>query len=1119
MVESTVESSSKLVVGLTEKVPIRMLHVDDDAGFLKVAKQLLEMQGAFEVDTALSVKEAVEKLKAKTFDAVVSDYQMPERDGLDFLRELRDKGDNVPFIMFTGRGREEVAIEALNLGADQYLNKTGDPEAVYGELAHSIRRIVKAKHDEERLRESEEKYRSIFENANDVTLTLDLKGKITSINKAAVEYGFRKDEVIGRNMLKYTPKKYWPRLLKDLAQLARGKNVEGKIEIVTPKGKKQAEYWSNPILVDGKVVGVQSILKDVTERKRAEETLRDRQRKLAALFDNVPAMVYLFDENGVFLETNEKLGLALGKEKEEIVGKKIHDLFPEEQACKYLEDGREVLRTGKPKRNILEQYDTQEGTHWALTDKIPYTYPSGRTAVLGFSKDITERKKIEEALEQNMEQQKILLSSIPAYIYYKDTESRLIAANKAFAEMVNTPIDQLPGKTAYDLFPKEQAERFHKDDKEVMETGKPKMNIEEKYTDATGKTRWASTSKIPYFDEEAKMAGMVGITWDITERKQAEGELIRLSNAVKMSIDSIVISDLHGKIIDVNDATLRMYGTNNKGDLVGKSSFDLIAAEDREKALAGTKEVLEKGYVKNREYNIITKDGGRVPVEMSVAIMKDKDGKSIGFVGINRDTTERKKAEKSLQESEEKYRLLIESSDAAITFFDRNGTYLFLNKIAAGWLDGKPEDYVGKTVYDAFPKDAAEMFVERFRRIMKSGVAETIEERVESLDLWTSSNLQPVRDQNGNVIGVQIVTHDVTERRKAEEELRSSEDRLKVIFEFAPDAFYLNDLKGNFMDGNKAAEELTGYTRSELIGKSFLKLKLLSRKQVMKAAKLLVKNALGKSTGPDEFVLNRKDGTPVPVEIRTFPVKIKDQTLVLGIARDISERKRTEEALKTMNEKLRVVGKLTRHDVRNKLSAVTGNVFLAKRKLPRSHEALEYLSEIEPAIRQVEEIFDFARTYERLGIEGLAYINVEKTVKETVSLFSDLQGVKLVNDCRGLKVLADSLLRRLFYNLIDNSLKHGEKVSQIRVHYEEAGKDRLKLVYEDDGIGIPAAEKEKIFREGYGKGTGYGLYLIARMCEVYGWNIQETGKHGKGAQFTITMPRKSEGEKMLYKLH
>lgn len=138
-------------------------------------------------------------------------------------------------------------------------------------------------------------------------------------------------------------------------------------------------------------------------------------------------------------------------------------------------------------------------------------------------------------------------------------------------------------------------------------------------------------------------------------------------------------------------------------------------------------------------------------------------------------------------------------------------------------------------------------------------------------------------------------------KHKMDEELKNSEERLRILFEFAPDAYYLNDLKGNFVDGNKVAEELTGYTREELIGKSFLKLKLLPPTQIPKAAALLARNVLGKRTGPDEFVLSNKDGTKVPVEIRTFPVKIKGKTFVLGIARDITERKKAMEDLRALS--------------------------------------------------------------------------------------------------------------------------------------------------------------------------------------------------------------------------
>ncbi len=142
------------------------------------------------------------------------------------------------------------------------------------------------------------------------------------------------------------------------------------------------------------------------------------------------------------------------------------------------------------------------------------------------------------------------------------------------------------------------------------------------------------------------------------------------------------------------------------------------------------------------------------------------------------------------------------------------------------------------------------------------------------------------------------------EWKKAEKELRSSEERFRVLFEYAPDGIYLMDLRGNFIDGNKAAEELVGYRRGELIGKNMAKVGVLPKSQIPKALANLTKNAMGRPTGPDHFTLIRKDGIRVEVEIRTYPVKIKDKTLVLGIARDITERKKAEEMLKKSKKEL-----------------------------------------------------------------------------------------------------------------------------------------------------------------------------------------------------------------------
>jgi signal transduction histidine kinase len=168
----------------------------------------------------------------------------------------------------------------------------------------------------------------------------------------------------------------------------------------------------------------------------------------------------------------------------------------------------------------------------------------------------------------------------------------------------------------------------------------------------------------------------------------------------------------------------------------------------------------------------------------------------------------------------------------------------------------------------------------------------------------------------------------------------------------------------------------------------------------------------------------------------------------------------------------------------------------------------------------VEEIFEFARIYEKLGVEQLVNLDVGEAVDGAVLLFSGLKGVKVVNECGGLTVLADSLLRQLFYNLIDNSLKYGEKIQQIKIYCKTLSADKLELVCEDDGVGVPDNMRSNLFKESFTswEGVGYGLFMIKRICDVYGWTIQETGMLGKGAQFTITIPRTNKEEKENYQL-
>jgi len=364
---------------------------------------------------------------------------------------------------------------------------------------------------------------------------------------------------------------------------------------------------------------------------------------------------------------------------------------------------------------------------------------------------------------------------------------------------------------------------------------------------------------------------------------------------------------------------------------------------------------------------------------------------------------------------------------------------------------------------------------------------------------------------------------DITERKALEDALQEAKQKWTSLTENTDDIVMVVDSEGIIQYINRT---IPPYTPEETIGKTVYEYVPREQHDTMRSS---LKKTF--ETGvPFNYVVSSNIPKIGTIWFRTKVVPVKDDEKTVSailISTDITELKNTEERLKetnmklvVTNEKLHVVGGLTRHDVRNKLSAVTGNAYLLRQKLTEDPKALEQLNDMEAAVRLVEKIFEFAGIYEKLGTEQLVNINVGKVVDGAVSLFSDLKGVKVVNECGGLTVLADSLLNQLFYNLVDNSLKYGKKTKMIKVYYEADGRDKLRLVYEDDGVGIPEAEKPKLFKEGYSTGgsTGYGLYLIKKMTEVYGWAIEETGEPSKGAQFTITVPKVNQYGKEIYRI-
>ncbi len=465
--------------------------------------------------------------------------------------------------------------------------------------------------------------------------------------------------------------------------------------------------------------------------------------------------------------------------------------------------------------------------------------------------------------------------------------------------------------------------------------------------------------------------------------------------------------------------------------------------------------------------------------------------------------------------------LIVWSSDDAIIGKTLDGVIVSWNAGAQRTYGYLAEEVIGRPIAMLVPSELRDEIPELLQKIKCGEHVEnynTVRVRKDGGRVHVSLTISPIKDENGLIIGASTIARDVTESIKRKRSLGESEDKYHRLVENAPIGISII-AGGKVVLVNPKELELFGFEdATDMVGHS---LSEFMPKNVMPRVFEMSRQAIESKTPskPATIEVKRQDGSKVYVEFQVFASEYKGEDCLVVFHSDITERKRVEEQLRrtterlrsesvklrVLNEKLRVVGKLTRHDIRNKLAVVKGNVFLARKRIGDSQEVAKFLGEIESAVGLVDRILDFNRVYEQVGVEELVAIDVGRCVDEAVSLFSDLYGVKVINECRGLSVTADSLLREIFYNLIDNSLKYGEKkLATIRVYFV-ASENALKIVYEDDGVGIPEDEKDKIFREGYGKGTGYGLFLMKKICEGYGWKTQETGKLGEGARFTMTL--------------
>jgi PAS domain S-box-containing protein len=314
------------------------------------------------------------------------------------------------------------------------------------------------------------------------------------------------------------------------------------------------------------------------------------------------------------------------------------------------------------------------------------------------------------------------------------------------------------------------------------------------------------------------------------------------------------------------------------------------------------------------------------------------------------------------------------------------------------------------------------------------------------------------------------------------------------------DGVIVADMKGRILSINPSAERFLGLLPEQAIGISITTILPCS-------SPAFDPTAQSRPWTDQHHEMEREtNGKKQYLELRCIPILSTDKEIKgrLVVIRDISDIKQAETALLLARKKLNLLSSITRHDILNQVTGQLLNIEIAKDtvKEPAVHEWLE---KQENAARNIQHQIEFARDYETLGEKPPVWMSIKQIFPNLIPMMAT-NGITFVSQVDDIEVYADSLLESVFYNLVDNSIRHGGHVKEISIRYEKSN-DGIILFYEDDGVGIPAEIKERIFHRGFGNQSGLGLFLVKEILEITGMTITESGISGKGVRFEIHVPQ------------
>jgi len=783
------------------------------------------------------------------------------------------------------------------------------------------------------------------------------------------------------------------------------------------------------------------------------------------------------------------------------------------------------------------------GTSYAL--RLPFMF----IIALFFGSIVdTLIKDKSRSLKASEEKYRSIVESTNDIVYMVDKNSRFLSANNKFLSKHRLTEEKIIGKKYIDFHSSEETKEFTNRIDKVFETsrathyeafdkdqGKWVMRtLSPIISSDTGKVKAVSvisiniTERVKAEDELKKTLNKLKNTTtsigelnkEIAERKQAEEELRESEEKYRTILASIEDGyfevDISGSFTFFNDSLCKILGYP-KDELMGMNSRQYTDEENAKKLYHTFNTVYKMGNPRKDFYwEIIRKDGNKKNVETSISLMKDTEGKAIGFRGVVRDITERKHVEEELQNREERFRNLFNNMSSGVTVYEARGNgedFIIKDFNRAGERidEIKKEELIGKSVLSVFPGVKDFGLFDVLQRVWKTAKPE-----LHPVSLYEDKRITGWRENyvfklpSGEIIAVY---DDLTEQKQAEEALRTSERSQKAILDSSQAGIVLIDQETHvIIEANPTAVEMIGASKEEIIGKvchQYICPAEVGRCPI---------TDLGQDIDSSERVLLRANGESVPVLKKVIPITLNDHQYILDSFIDISLLKQTEEALQKAKEEAEVANRAKSeflanmsHEIRTPMNGIIGMTELAL-NTDLIREQREYLEMVKMSgdslLDLINDILDFSKIEARkLELEEIDFDlrNTLENAANTLALKANEKGLELTchikPDVPTALIGDPGRLRQVIVNLAGNSIKFtekGEVVIQVEVEKETDASAKLHFMISDTGIGISPNKIESVFNSfeqadgsttrKYG-GTGLGLSISRQLVEMMGGNI------------------------------